>query len=109
MAIPALDAGCGTGRWLIPFLEAGLDVDGVDVSPDMLALCREKGISKGMSPSLYQQAVHALDLPRAYQTIVACGILGIGVEAGGFHDPTAFLEHLRPGGLLLLDHHRPRI
>ena len=34
---PALDAGCGTGRLLIPFLRAGLDVDGYDVSDDMLA------------------------------------------------------------------------
>jgi 2-polyprenyl-3-methyl-5-hydroxy-6-metoxy-1,4-benzoquinol methylase len=29
---PALDAGCGTGRLLIPFLRAGLDVDGCDIA-----------------------------------------------------------------------------
>jgi SAM-dependent methyltransferase len=40
---PALDAGCGTGRLLIPFLQAGLDVDGCDVS-DMLP-CAGKGPS----------------------------------------------------------------
>jgi SAM-dependent methyltransferase len=34
---PALDAGCGTGRMLLPYLRAGLDVDGCDISPDMLA------------------------------------------------------------------------
>ena len=28
---PALDAGCGAGRLLIPLLRAGLDVDGCDV------------------------------------------------------------------------------
>ena len=105
---PALDAGCGTGRLLIPFLEAGLDVDGVDVSPDMLALCREKGESRGLSPRLYQQAVHELDLPRAYQTIAACGILGIGVSrAQDYQTLQRFYQHLRPGGLLLLDHHLP--
>ena len=38
---PVLDAGCGTGRLLIPFLRAGLDVDGVDVSGDMLAYCKQ--------------------------------------------------------------------
>ena len=32
---PALDLACGTGRLLVPFVEAGLDVDGVDVSADM--------------------------------------------------------------------------
>ena len=33
---PALDAGCGTGRLLLPWLRAGFDVDGCDVSPDMV-------------------------------------------------------------------------
>jgi 2-polyprenyl-3-methyl-5-hydroxy-6-metoxy-1,4-benzoquinol methylase len=37
---PALDAGCGTGRLLLPALRAGLDVDGSDISADMLDLCR---------------------------------------------------------------------
>ena len=36
---PALDAGCGTGRLLLPFLHSGLDVDGSAVSPDMIAWC----------------------------------------------------------------------
>src|SRR5437762_13718594 len=36
---PALDAGCGTGRLLLPWLRAGYDVDGCDVSPDMVAQC----------------------------------------------------------------------
>lgn len=31
-----LDLGCGAGRLLLPFLRAGLDVDGCDVAPDML-------------------------------------------------------------------------
>ena len=34
---PALDVACGTGRSLVPYLRAGLDVDGCDISPDMLA------------------------------------------------------------------------
>jgi len=38
--LPALDAGCGTGRLLLPFRRAGLDVDGADASADMLAWCR---------------------------------------------------------------------
>ena len=39
---PALDVACGTGRLLLPYLRAGLDVDGCDISPDMLTRCREK-------------------------------------------------------------------
>jgi len=44
---PALDAGCGAGRLLIPWLRAGLDVDGCDASADMVALCRERARREG--------------------------------------------------------------
>lgn len=105
---PALDSGCGTGRLLIPFLRAGLDVDGCDVSPDLLALCHEKAAREALQPRLHQQALHELDPPRPYQTIVACGVFGIGVT--GQQDLWAlqrFYQHLDPGGVLLRDHHLP--
>jgi SAM-dependent methyltransferase len=105
---PALDAGCGTGRLLLPFLRAGLDVDGCDVSPDMLALCQDKAELEGLKPRLYQQSLHELALPRMYQTIVACGVFGIGVSRQ--QDSLAlqrFYQHLNSGGLLLLDHYLP--
>ena len=44
---PALDAGCGTGRLLMPWLRAGYDVDGCDVSADMVARCRSAPTPKG--------------------------------------------------------------
>jgi SAM-dependent methyltransferase len=76
---PALDAACGTGRLLVPWLQAGLDVDGSDISPDMLALCRERAEREGLAaPSLYAQAMHELDIPRRYRTIVVCGGFGLG-------------------------------
>lgn len=105
---PTLDAGCGTGRLLIPFLQAGLDVDGCDISHDMLALCRHRAAAEGLSPRLYQQALHELDLPRMYQTIVVCGVFGIGVNRQ--QDATAlqrFYQHLLPGGVLLLESYLP--
>jgi ubiquinone/menaquinone biosynthesis C-methylase UbiE len=37
---PALDIGCGTGRLLLDYLADGIDIDGVDVSPEMLDICR---------------------------------------------------------------------
>ena len=36
----------GTGRLLIPLLEAGLNVEGIDASPDMLAMCKRNCIKQ---------------------------------------------------------------
>jgi SAM-dependent methyltransferase len=105
---PALDLACGTGRLLIPWLKAGLDVDGCDVSIDMLGLCRERAEREGVSPNLYAQAMHELDLPRRYRTIVLCGAIGLGGNRD--HDVEALrrmYEHLEPGGSLLLDNALP--
>ena len=68
---PALDVGCGTGRLILDYLAAGLDVDGVDNSPDMLALCRAKAAGLGIDVEnrLYLQEMDRLDLPRRYATI----------------------------------------
>lgn len=105
---PALDVACGTGRLLIPFLRAGLDVDGVDISADMLALCNEKAVREGLSPRLFHQAMHELDLPRAYRTIVVCGGFGLGGSRQQDREAlTRFHHHLEPEGVLVLDNYLP--
>lgn len=67
---PVLDVGCGTGRLLLDYLAQGIDIEGVDLSPEMLALCREKAQALGLKPTLYQQAMEDLSLPRAYRVII---------------------------------------
>lgn len=101
---PALDVGCGTGRVLLPLLEDGLDIDGVDVSGDMLALCRERAALEGLTPSLFEQPMHELSLPRTYRTIFICGSFGIGGDhARDRLALTRALEALEPGGVLAID------
>ena len=39
---PVLEVGCGTGRVLIPTARAGMAITGLDLSPDMLEVCRGK-------------------------------------------------------------------
>lgn len=105
---PALDLACGTGRLLIPYLKAGLDVDGCDISTDMLALCRERAERERLSPDLYVQAMHALDLPRRYATIYLCG--GFGLGGNRDHDIEALrriYDHLQPGGRFVVDNEVP--
>lgn len=99
-----LDVGCGTGRLLLHLLAHGVDADGVDNSPEMLALCREKAATRGLVPTLYEQPMERLDLPRRYRTILvpSCTfqlLTDPNAAAAALH---GFGAHLEPGGLLAL-------
>jgi len=39
---PILELACGTGRLTIPIAEAGFEIYGLDLSANMLAICRTK-------------------------------------------------------------------
>jgi SAM-dependent methyltransferase len=105
---PALDVACGTGRLLIPYLQARLDVDGCDVSADMIELCRAKAERAGLSPTLFVQPMHALEAPRTYRTIFVCGGFGLGsTRAQDEEALRRFYAHLEPGGTLVLDNENP--
>jgi SAM-dependent methyltransferase len=39
---PVLEIGCGTGRVLIPTAQAGVEIVGLDASPQMLDVCRRR-------------------------------------------------------------------
>jgi len=101
---PALDAGCGPGRLLVPYLRAGLDVDGSDISPDMIEICRRRAAAEGLSPALYCQSTAELELPRRYRTIVLCGVFGLnGSRDDDLETLRRLHRHLEPGGTLALD------
>jgi SAM-dependent methyltransferase len=107
----ALDVGCGTGRTLLDFLAQGLDVDGLDNSPEMLALCRSKGEAAGldMSGRLYRGEMQAFELPRRYATIfipsTSIQLLSDPAELdralAGFH------HHLARGGRIAVSFRSP--
>jgi SAM-dependent methyltransferase len=105
---PALDVACGTGRLLLPYLRAGLDVDGCDVSADMIRLCREQAEREGLSPTLFVQAMHELDPPRKYKTVFVCGGYGLGSTREQDLEALARMHRcLDPGGRLVLDNEVP--
>jgi len=105
---PALDLGCGTGRILLPLLAAGLDVDGTDVSADMIAEARRAAEAGGYNPTLTVQAGHELDVPRAYRTIYLCGVFGIGGRRDrDLETLRRAHRHLEPNGALLLNYELP--
>jgi SAM-dependent methyltransferase len=104
---PHLELGCGTGRILLRLIAAGLDVEGLDNSPDMLAICRRKGEARGLCPILHLQPMEVMDLRRRY------GALFVPLASMMLLDDAAFdaaligcHRHLRPGGQLFFSVYR---
>jgi SAM-dependent methyltransferase len=101
---PALEIACGTGRLLLPFLREGLEVEGVDSSDEMLAICRRKAATLTLTPVLHRQLMQALDLPRRYATIFIpfCSFQILATRMEAFEALRRFHAHLQPGGQLLI-------
>jgi ubiquinone/menaquinone biosynthesis C-methylase UbiE len=101
---PVLDVGCGTGRLLLDYLASGIDIDGVDNSPEMLAICREKAKTAGLQPNVYQQTMETLALPRRYRTIIvpSSSFQLLLEPAQARAAMNRFYEHLEPGGALAM-------
>jgi ubiquinone/menaquinone biosynthesis C-methylase UbiE len=65
---PAVDVGCGTGRWTRELRSLGLNARGFDVAPGMVERARE------LSPDIFFDVAGAgeLPLPTASQQVVTC-------------------------------------
>jgi SAM-dependent methyltransferase len=106
-----LEPAVGTGRILIPLLEAGHEVEGLDTSPQMLAVCRRHCRDRGLDPVLREADMTNFVRPGAYQAVI--------MPAGSFElldgTPAAqqalacFRESLAPGGRLVLDIDPPEL
>ena len=106
---PVLEVMCGSGRFLVPLLAAGLDIDGVDASDAMLAACRAKCAERGLSPTLHLQPLQELEVPRRYG-FVFCGggSFGLVVDTADARESMRRLfDHLLPGGVLLIETETP--
>lgn len=99
-----LEAGVGTGRMLIPFLQKGLDIEGVDLSQDMLKQCEVNMAQHHVSTNLYQQNLVNLAIDQKYEAII--------MPTGSFCllpkdiiQPilTSFYRHLTTTGQLMID------
>lgn len=106
---PILEPMCGSGRFLLPLLARGFDVDGVDASPFMLEACRLRAARRQLTPTLLEQRVEALELPRRYAlAFVPAGSFGLITRAAPAREALRRLHSaLLPGGKLVLEIDRP--
>jgi SAM-dependent methyltransferase len=102
---PVLEAAVGTGRLLIPLLEAGIEVEGFDRSAEMLAVARGHAEARGLTARLTQASFADFTFDRAFAAILvpASSFILIDEFEAGLAALRRFHDHLAPGGLLLLD------
>lgn len=93
-----LDAGCGTGLVGVALAERGArSIDGVDLSPGMLAKAKETGVYRRLAPA---DLSRPLPVSADSYDVVVC----VGTLTHGHVGPAAFGEFVRlarPGGAIV--------
>ncbi|HZS02157.1 MAG TPA: class I SAM-dependent methyltransferase [Chloroflexota bacterium] len=104
-----LELACGSGRLLVPLARAGCAVVGLDVSPPMLAIARERLAAAGAAVAarvrLVESHMRAFALDETFDLAVIAArsfayLLTGADQQRALHTIAA---HLRPGGLLAFD------
>lgn len=94
-----LDVGCGVGRFLVPLLDRGLDVIGVDADPESLRRCLRHAAGRPGRLDLSWSSVHTLpDGP--FDAVLAAEVLCYVPDHEGAL--AAIHDRLRPGGALVI-------
>ncbi|MFO8007799.1 MAG: class I SAM-dependent methyltransferase [Candidatus Brocadiia bacterium] len=100
-----LDAGCGTGAYVVPLARAGYRLTGIDLSEAMLERCRAKLERRGLRAELRQQGMQDLDGLDAFDAVICmgsaiCYLLETEEMVAALR---RMRQALRPGGLLVVD------
>ncbi len=102
---PILDITCGTGRILLPCLQAGAEGDGLDLHKPMLDTLRKKADALHLTPQLYQADMSDFQLPRRYALIMITfnAFIHNLTQEAQIRCLDLCRQHLLPGGLLAFD------
>ncbi|MBY0353568.1 class I SAM-dependent methyltransferase [Candidatus Babeliales bacterium] len=103
---PILEPMCGTGRFLIPMLQAGFDVEGFDASSYMLEALKQNYAQVSNQPApVWQEFVQDFDNKKQYKLIfVPFGSWGLISDLETAKKGLEIMyRHLAPGGKFVLE------
>lgn len=100
-----LEPMCGSGRLLIPLLQAGYNVDGIDNSKSMLESCKERAANFGLHPKLREDEIEHINFNHEYDgIIVPLGSFQLfNPRETAFSVLKKFKNALKPNGKLVMD------
>lgn len=101
---PVLEIACGTGRILLPVAKAGVDIDGLDAAPAMIARLRAKAAAAGLAVRAEVGDMRSFEMGRLYR-LAFCAFNGFAhceTPADQLACLRAAHRHLEPGGALAL-------
>ena len=102
--LAVLDAGCGTGTDLLHLAAAGCRATGVDLSPGMLAIARDRLAVAGLHAVLHQGSLTTVAhlVEPASVDLVVSGFAALNTVDDLPAAAAGLAAALRPGGLALL-------
>lgn len=97
---PALELGCGDDGPFLELIKRGIDVEGVDSSPDMLDRCKSRADAASLRIVTYCQPMQQLALPRSYRAIYLAGPTFnlLPDDDTAYQALEGIAGHLQPGG-----------
>ena len=112
---PVLELACGTGRITLPVAQAGVEIVGLDLSPDMLTIARGKMAAAGQDVRsrvhLVQGDMREMDLGQRFALIMIPfrAFLHLLTPEDEQKTLRVIHRHLVPGGRLALNIFDPRL
>jgi len=106
-----LELCCGTGRLTLPIAKEGYHVSGVDNAASMLERAKVKASEKGLEIEFVEADIRTLDLSEKYDLIFIPfnSIHHLYKNEDLFKVFKVVKNHLKAGGLFLLDCYNPKI
>jgi SAM-dependent methyltransferase len=100
-----VELGCGTGSFTQIMKKKGYDMIGIDMSPDMLNVARNKAASEGLDIMYLEQDMRELDLYCTAGTIVSvCDSVNYVLEDDELLETFRLVNNfLFPGGVFIFD------
>jgi SAM-dependent methyltransferase len=97
-----LDVGCGPGRHSLEFARRGVQVLGIDISPEFVAIAHRRAVEAELTPSFFPMDARELPFDAEFDMVICLcqGAFGLGLP--DLQILRNIRKSMKPGGRLAL-------